>query len=80
MALSPATLWTAPPRAEKAATDRNRDELSYKQKMFELKTERLKAVVGSPKVTKGDGHGDSTVRTMRKIEAVLAKVADPSDP
>jgi hypothetical protein len=64
---------------EKAVTERKRDELVHKEKMFALKTERLKAVVEALKVIK-EMDIKLTVRTMKKIEAVFANLADPSDP
>jgi hypothetical protein len=64
---------------QKSVTEQKRDDLAHKQKMFELKTERLKAVVEALKVIK-EMDIKLTVQTTRRIQAALADVADPSAP
>jgi hypothetical protein len=61
----------------KEGTQRNRDELAHKQRMFELKTERLKAVVDALRVVK-DLDVKLSVRIVRNLVSVLVDITTSS--
>jgi hypothetical protein len=63
---------------EKAQTEREQNEHLNKQKMFDLKTQRFKAVIESLKLLKESG-AELSARTMKKLEAGLLELVDPSE-